>query len=68
MAVPTFLYIWIAFHWFLCYPNGLIPDSPNGIYERKGNYQFNLYNLLGYHNFGLIEPSRAYACVKAALS
>lgn len=40
------------------YATALIADSANGI-QREGNYQFNLCNLLVYHNFGLIEPNTA---------
>lgn len=36
------------------YSNALIVHSRKGI-GLEGNYQFNLYNLFGYHNFGLIQ-------------
>lgn len=38
------------------YAEALIADSKNTL-RADGNYQFNLYNLFAYHNFGLIEPS-----------
>ncbi len=38
------------------YGNALIEDSKNEI-EWGSNYQFNLYNLLAYHNFGVLEPN-----------
>lgn len=44
------------------YGNALIVDSRNGI-RAEGNYQFNLYNLLAYHNFGVIEPNPAFCCI-----
>ena len=37
------------------YADALIADSANAL-RGEGNYQFNMYNLLAYHNFGLIEP------------
>lgn len=40
------------------YATALIADSANGI-RGEGNYQFNLCNLLAYHNFGVIEPNAA---------
>ena len=49
------------------YGNALIVDSQNGI-RGEGNYQFNLYNLLGYHNFGVLEPNRAYSCINSSIS
>jgi hypothetical protein len=49
------------------YGNALIVDSQYGV-QSEGNYQFNLCNLLGYHNFGLIEPTRAYAVVNSTIS
>ena len=41
------------------YGKALIADSANGIRRGEGNYQFNLYNLLAYHNFGVLEPNAA---------
>jgi len=41
------------------YAQALLADSVNGIGTGEGNYQFNLYNLLGYHNFGVLEPNSA---------
>ena len=38
------------------YAEALLADSQNGI-RGEGNYQFNLYNLLAYENFGIIEPN-----------
>ena len=38
------------------YAAALVADSANGIRSGEGNYQFNLCNLLAYHNFGVIEP------------
>lgn len=49
------------------YGNALIVDSQNGI-RGEGNYQFNLYNLLGYHNFGVIEPNPAFSCISSTIS
>ena len=49
------------------YGNALIVASQYGV-QSEGNYQFNLCNLLGYHNFGLIEPTRAYAVVNSTIS
>lgn len=49
------------------YGNALIVDSQNGI-RGEGNYQFNLYNLLGYHNFGVIEPNPAFSCINSSIS
>lgn len=49
------------------YGNALVVDSQNGI-RMEGNYQFNLYNLLGYHNFGVLEPNTAFACVYSSIS
>lgn len=46
------------------YAQALLADSIGGISVSSGNYQFNLYNLIGYHNFGLIEPTRSWQCVK----
>ena len=37
------------------YADALIADSANGI-RGEGNYQFNLYNLFEYGNFGVMEP------------
>lgn len=37
------------------YASALIASSANGI-QSEGNYQFNLCNLLSYHNFGVLEP------------
>lgn len=36
----------------------LLEDSALPI-RNEGNYQFNLYNLLAYHNFGVLEPNAA---------
>lgn len=41
------------------YGKALMADSSNTI-RRDGNYQFNLCNLLTYHNFGVIEPARSW--------
>lgn len=38
------------------YGTALLNDSLNGL-RGEGNYQFNLCNLLAYHNFGVLEPS-----------
>lgn len=48
------------------YGNALIADSRNGI-RWNSNYQFNLYNLLGYHNFGVMEPSPAFSCINTVI-
>lgn len=40
------------------YAQALLADSANGI-RGDGNYQFNLHNLLAYHNFGVLEPNVA---------
>ena len=40
------------------YAAALMEDSRNGI-RGEGNYQFNLYNLIAYQNFGVIEPNVA---------
>ena len=40
------------------YATALIADSANGI-DWAANYQFNLCNLLAYHNFGVLEPNLA---------
>ena len=37
------------------YGEALIEDSENEL-RGEGNYQFGLYNLLVYHNFGVLEP------------
>ena len=47
------------------YGEALMKDSANGIRKGEGNYQFNLYNLLAYHNFGVIEPSAAWPAFEA---
>lgn len=39
------------------YGNALMENSKKGIRSGEGNYQFNLNNLLAYHNFGVIEPN-----------
>ena len=39
------------------YGNALLNDSLNGLRTGEGNYQFNLCNLLAYHNFGVLESS-----------
>ena len=39
------------------YAKALLIDSQAGLRTGEGNYQFNLCNLLAYHNFGVIEPS-----------
>lgn len=49
------------------YGNALIVDSQNEL-RSEGNYQFNLYNLLGYHNFGVLEPNAAFSCINSAIS
>lgn len=49
------------------YGNALIVDSQHGI-RSEGNYQFNLYNLFGYHNFGLIEPNPAFSSINSTIS
>ena len=49
------------------YGNALAVDSQNGI-RVEGNYQFNLYNLLGYHNFGVLEPNDAFSCINSSIS
>lgn len=41
------------------YATALIADSVNGIRNGEGNYQFNLCNVLAYHNFGVLEPKAA---------
>lgn len=41
------------------YAAALVADSANGIRVGEGNYQFNLGNLLAYHNFGVLEPGFA---------
>lgn len=48
------------------YGEALIKDSANGVRAGEGNYQFNLYNLLTYHNFGVIEPSAAWPSFEAS--
>ena len=40
------------------YGQALIRDSASAV-RGDGNYQFNLYNLLAYHNFGVLEPNAA---------
>ena len=40
------------------YGEALMSDSKLPL-RGEGNYQFNLYNLLAYHNFGVIEPNAA---------
>jgi hypothetical protein len=49
------------------YGNALIVDSQNEL-RSEGNYQFNLYNLLGYHNFGVLEPNAAFSCINSSIS
>ena len=49
------------------YGNALIVDSQNGI-RGESNYQFNLCNLLGYHNFGVLEPNAAFSCINSSIS
>lgn len=41
------------------YGNALIAASLDGM-DYNANYQFNLYNLLAYHNFGVLEPDGAF--------
>jgi len=41
------------------YATALVADSASGIRPGEGNYQFNVHNLLAYHNFGVIEPVAA---------
>jgi len=38
------------------YAKEVVADSANGIRSGEGNYQFNLINVLSYHNFGVLEP------------
>lgn len=40
------------------YGQGLLNYSKQGL-QWSSNYQFNLYNLLAYHNFGVLEPNAA---------
>lgn len=49
------------------YGNALIVDSQNEL-RGEGNYQFNLCNLLGYHNFGVLEPNAAFSCINSSIS
>lgn len=49
------------------YGNALMVDSQNAI-RGESNYQFNLYNLLGYHNFGVLEPNAAFSCISSTFS
>lgn len=44
------------------YGEALMADSMLPL-RGEGNVQFNLYNLLAYHNFGVIEPNRAAAAL-----
>ena len=46
------------------YGNALLVQSTKPV-TGEGNYQFNLCNLLDYHNFGLLEPSPAYQSWRA---
>lgn len=46
------------------YANALIADSANGI-RSQANYQFNLCNLLTYHNFGVIESNHTSSAFDA---
>jgi len=46
------------------YAEALLEDSKNEI-RGEGNYQFNLCNLLAYHNFGVLEPNCASAAFEA---
>lgn len=48
------------------YGQALLEESTKGLPKGEGNYQFNLYNLLAYHNFGVIEPSAAWASFDAS--
>ena len=41
------------------YGLALMEDSKLPLRTGEGNVQFNLYNLLAYHNFGVIEPNAA---------
>ena len=41
------------------YGNALLAQSTQPV-TMEGNYQFNLCNLLDYHNFGLMEPTPAF--------
>ena len=50
------------------YGHSLIADSVNGIRQGDGNYQFNLCNLLSYHNFGVLEPCRAFVCLNSRIT
>ena len=45
------------------YGLALEPVATEKIDMRKGNPQFNLYNLLVYHNFGVMEPNAAAAAM-----
>ena len=47
------------------YAQALLADSADGI-TPAANYQFNLCNLLAYHNFGLLEPNHASAAFDAS--
>lgn len=47
------------------YGNALLKDSKKGIGSGDANYQFNLCNLLTYHNFGVLEPNAAWAVFDA---
>ena len=41
------------------YGTALTEDSKLPLRKGEGNVQFNLYNLLAYHNFGVLEPNAA---------
>ena len=47
------------------YGEALMADSRLPL-RGEGNVQFNLYNLLAYHNFGVIEPNRAAVALYAS--
>ena len=42
------------------YGEALLADSVNPL-QGEGNYQFNLCNLLTYHNFGVLEPNTTFS-------
>lgn len=44
------------------YGQVLLADSAGGL-RVEGNYQFNLRNLLAYHNFGVLEPGLCWTCI-----
>lgn len=50
----------------MAYAQALIADSADGIGTGEANYQFNLCNLLAYHNFGVLEPNAASTAFTAS--